>query len=188
MANVGTTLADKLVYIAENQQRVYDAGYAAGQAQGGGTLGGLPIYETDVTYTGRSSNITITHNLNTQKFLLIGRVKEHDGTDTNSYRASQVVVWSPYAYFQDADYPLAQGGTCNPYESFVVGDRAVGAYVSVVNNGSDTATAPAWASASLKRSVVLVRISDNDFLVTTNNFMLTNSTWHFTVVDVSSIM
>lgn len=54
------TVADKLTTIAENQQKVYDAGFAAGQEAGGG--GAEPVIEA----------LTVTEN---------GRYTAHDGVD-----------------------------------------------------------------------------------------------------------
>ena len=144
------SLADKLVLVAENQQRVYDAGYEAGQAAGGGSLGGLPTYETDITFVSKTNYAHITHNLNTKKFLVIGRVKEHDGNDLDTYKISQLVAWSPDAYFQNAQYNLANGGTYNPYEYFVekiknesgvrtvTGEFGADMKVSILNDGPVT--------------------------------------------------
>lgn len=182
------SIADKLTVIAGNVQKVYDAGYDAGKAEGGGTVIGLPTYETDVTFVSTTSSVVLTHNLNTQKFLVIGRVKEHDGTDLNTYRLSQVVAWSPDAYFQDAEYKLANGGTYNPFEYYVEGDVATGAYVFSVGSGNATATTPSSNVATLKASYVMQENTGNSFRLHPNNYFLINATWHFTVVDVSSIM
>lgn len=176
------TVADKLTRIAYNERRVYDAGFAAGQ------INGLPTYEADITFVGSAASISITHNLGTQKFLLIGRVKEHDGTDVNPWRVSQVIVWSPYAFAQNAEYNLASGGTYNPYRAFVENDAVTGSYIRVVSNGGATSTGVATQEVARKKTQLLHACTDNAFTVALNSYLLAGATWHFTVVDVSSIM
>lgn len=41
------SIAEKLIIIAENMKKVYDAGFAAGQAQGGGGSDGMVSFEVD---------------------------------------------------------------------------------------------------------------------------------------------
>ena len=178
------SIADKLTAIAENVEKVYEAGKAAG----GGTVIGLPTYETDVTYVSNAAAVSLVHNLNTQKFLLIGRVKEHDGTDLNAWRISQMIVWSPYAYFQNAQYNFANGGTYNPYEYWVDGDIATTGYIATVSAGSATATIPVASVVNRNKSGLMHTVTDNSFTLALNTYLLTGATWHFTVVDVSSIM
>ena len=200
------SIADKLTQIANKQQDVYDAGYSVGEFDGhafgynegytkgfadgqagGGAFAGLPTYETDVTYASTTSKITLTHNLNTQKFLLIGRVKEHDGTDLTTYRLSQVIAWSPYAFFQNAEFMLANGGTYNPYKYWVEGNVANTSCINVVGSGNATATVPQTTGVNRTLSAMLTA-TDNDFTIAPNNYLLCGATWHFTVIDVSSIM
>ena len=53
------SVAEKLQTIAENEQRVYDAGFNAGKAEGGGKK----FTTGTVTFTTEQTRQTITHNL-----------------------------------------------------------------------------------------------------------------------------
>ena len=178
---------------ADGYDRGHTDGYSVGYNDGynvgyGDASAGLPTYETEITYTSSVASVAITHNLNSQKLLVIGRVKEHDGTDFVASRISQIVAWTPQAFFQNAVYNLANGGTYNPYQYWVEGNRSTGAYIRYVAAGSTSATYPSCVESSRQGSAAFPANDGKKVTIAPNGYLLPKSTWHFTVVDVSSIM
>ena len=84
-------IATKLTTIAENQQKVYDAGYIAGQANGGGASG---IYMAKVTPAKDMSEIVITHNLNTTDILLAAIWAESFGDITPTFDGAVAGIYA----------------------------------------------------------------------------------------------
>lgn len=56
------SIAEKLTTIAENQQKVYDAGYSAGQAAGGGGSGGVDYWQYVTNLNSTFKSVTFPDN------------------------------------------------------------------------------------------------------------------------------
>ena len=90
------SIAEKLITVAENEQRVYNAGhdvgyhegYEAGRNAGGGGGGNNGIFTAKITPTSDMSWLTVRHNLGTTDILLAACFAETLGDVTPTFNGS----------------------------------------------------------------------------------------------------
>lgn len=145
--------------------------------------GGLHMWNGIITQTMNASYMNITHNLGSDKLLILAELIDDTGRQA-TYQPFRIIGWSPEVLTPHIKY--ADNNGTEVYADESVGDTTNRVALALLQTGNASATKLTVASQNRNQSNTMVHSNENNHVLWYTGSNIGATTWNVTVIDISN--